>query len=152
MATIWASFNEAFMLLSATCISIGWFYIRRKNIARHRLFMLLGSALGALFFVSYALDSVFVGDTEYGGPAKLTPYYDVFLNVHVWLASIAAVLGIITIRRALKQRFAKHRKIAPWTAVLWFVTTATGLVVFLMLFVIFPQGPILKNVIHVLLQ
>ncbi|WP_245926197.1 DUF420 domain-containing protein [Sulfoacidibacillus thermotolerans] len=152
MAAGWALFNEGTMIVSALCIALGWVMIRRNKVRIHRRFMLAGTWLGALFFVSYAVGTLVVGDTEFGGPANYVTAYTIFLKIHVFLASIAALMGIWVLRLAFKRRFRIHRRVGPWTAVFWFITAATGLAVYLMLFVIFPPGPTLRNVLHVLGQ
>lgn len=134
--------NEAFMLSSAACVAVGWYQIRRGRRDTHRRLMLTGVTLGALFFISYALHTLLVGDTSFGGPKIWQFPYMAFLQVHSVLATVAAVLGVITLRRALRGRFAQHRRIAPWTAVSWFVAAGMGLMVFLLLYVVFPPGPV----------
>lgn len=133
--------NEAFMLSSAAFIAVGWSQIRRGRRELHRKLMLTGVTLGALFFISYAAHSVLVGDTSFGGPKSWSLPYLTFLQIHSLLATAAAVLGIVTLRRAFLGRFAQHRRIGPWTAVSWFTAAGMGLVVFLLLYVIFPPGP-----------
>lgn len=152
VAAGWALFNESTMILSALCIAVGWVMIRRNRVRIHRRFMVAGSILGALFFVSYAVGTFVVGDTEFGGPASYVPAYTLFLKIHVFLATVAAIMGVWVLRLAFKRRFRIHRKVGPWTAIFWFITAATGLAVYLMLFVIFPPGETLKNVLHVLGQ
>jgi putative membrane protein len=137
-----ADFNEACMIASALAVAIGWRLIRRRQIAAHRRAMLTAAALALAFFLSYALHTLLVGDTSFGGPAAWLMPYLIFLQIHTVLATVAGVMGIITIRWALRKEFAKHRRIAPWTASLWFVAAATGLMVYLMLYVIFPPGPV----------
>ena len=136
-----AYFNEACMLLSALSVALGWYNIRRGRRAVHRRLMLTGAYLAAAFFVSYALHSLLIGDTSFGGPRAWTIPYLTFLQIHTILATVAAVLGITTLVYALRENFAKHRRIAPWTAVSWFIAAAMGLGVFLMLYVVFPPGP-----------
>ncbi|HVB11197.1 MAG TPA: DUF420 domain-containing protein [Bacillota bacterium] len=138
---ILADFNEACMLASAVAMAIGWGLIRRRNIPAHRRAMLTAAALALAFFLSYALHTLLVGDTSFGGPAGWRTPYLIFLQIHTLLATVAGVMGIITLRWALRKEFSKHRRIAPWTASLWFVAAGTGLVVFLMLYVVFPSGP-----------
>ncbi|WP_035100730.1 DUF420 domain-containing protein [Aneurinibacillus terranovensis] len=133
--------NEAFILLSALSMAIGWWQIRRGRVAIHKRLMLLGTVLAALFFIGYALKTILVGDTTFGGPAQLRLPYQVFLQIHTILATAAAVMGVVTLRFAFKQAFAKHKKIGPWTVIAWFITTASGLAVFLLLYVIYPPGP-----------
>ena len=140
LATALAGLSEAFMLASAVAVVAGWRAIRRQRVQTHRAWMLSAAALGGAFFVSYALRSLLIGDTAFGGPHRwLTPYLT-FLQVHVGLATLAGVLGVITLRRALRARFAQHKRIAPWTAVLWLIAAGSGLVVFLLLYVVFQPG------------
>ncbi|MDI3256467.1 MAG: DUF420 domain-containing protein [Kyrpidia sp.] len=136
-----AYLNEAFMLASAASAAIGWYLIRRKRTAAHRRAMLLSVLLGAAFFVSYVLKTVFLGDTTFGGPEPWREPYQIFLQAHSVLATVAAVLGIITLRFALKSRFRPHKKIGPWTVTIWLITAATGLMVFLLLYIIYEPGP-----------
>jgi putative membrane protein len=133
--------NEAFIILSAISMAIGWYLIRQRRVEAHKRFMLTGSVLAALFFISYVLKTFVYGDTAFGGPAQYKLPYQIFLQAHSILATVAAVLGVITLVFAFKANFRKHRKIGPWTASTWFVTAATGLAVFLMLYVVFPPGP-----------
>lgn len=141
MHRLWNLFNELLMLTSAGFVAAGWYQIRHHRVHRHRRFMLIGAALGAAFFVSYVSASFIIGDTYFGGPQSVSLPYQVFLQVHVMLATAAAVLGVITLRLAWRARFSRHRRVAPWTAVSWMVAAGTGLVVFLLLFVIYPPGP-----------
>ncbi|WP_053960486.1 DUF420 domain-containing protein [Sulfobacillus thermosulfidooxidans] len=150
IAGYWGLFNELLMITSAVVVAFGWYFIRHKRIDIHRKFMLTGASLGAAFFVSYVLSTFTIGDTYFGGPKKYNAPYQVFLQFHVILATAAAVMGVITLRWALRARFNKHKKIAPWTATFWFVSALTGLAVFLMLFVIFPPGPTTKSLVQIL--
>jgi len=135
-----AYLNEAFMLLSAASVALGWRAIRRGRRDVHRRYMLTGSLLAVAFFLSYVLKSLLVGDTSFGGPIAWATPYLVFLQIHTVLATAAAVLGIVTLRYALRTSFGQHRRIAPWTAASWFVAAGMGLTVFLMLYIVFPPG------------
>lgn len=132
--------NEVFMISSGLCVACGWYFIRHQRVDLHRRLMLAATVLGAAFFLSYVLHTVLVGDTSFGGPATLRGAYLGFLQTHSLLATVAGVMGVITLRRALRGRFAAHRRIAPWTATLWFVAVVTGFAVFLLLYVVFPPG------------
>ena len=150
LSSMWALFNEMLMIASAVTAAFGWRFIRQRRVRVHRRFMLTSSFLGAAFFVSYAVGTLLVGDTAFGGPRQYSAAYQVFLQIHVLLATAAAVLGVITLRYALKGRFPRHRRIAPWTVVFWFISAATGLAVYLLLFVVFPPGPTVGNLWHLL--
>lgn len=132
--------NEAFMLSSAGFLLVGWYRVRHHQIHEHRRAMLTTAALAVGFFLSYAAKSLIYGDTTFGGPKAVSAAYQVFLQVHVALATLAAVLGIVTLRYALRRRFGRHRRVAPWTAGMWLVAAGTGLVVFVLLYVVFPPG------------
>ncbi len=150
VAGYWGLVNEVLMISSAVIVAFGWYFIRHKRIDIHRKFMLAGASLGAAFFVSYLLATIVIGDTYFGGPKKYNAPYQVFLQVHVLLATAAAIMGVITLRRALKGRFSQHKKIAPWTATFWLIATVTGLGVFLLLFVIFSPGPTTTSLLKIL--
>lgn len=132
--------NEACIIISAICFGIGWFYIRRNHVRIHRRWMLTGVVFAALFFIIYAAKTFLIGDTQFGGPHSLNAFYYTFLQIHSVLATVAAVLGVITLVYALKARFGRHRKWGPWTVVIWWITAASGLVVFLLLYVIYTPG------------
>lgn len=138
------------MLSSAGLVIFGWYLIRHHHVERHRKVMLTAASLGAMFFITYVVKTLFYGDTAFGGPRAYQLPYLTFLQIHTILATVAAILGIITIRRALRARFKEHRKIAPWTASAWLITAGSGLMVFLLLYVVFPPGPTSQNLIKLL--
>jgi uncharacterized membrane protein YozB (DUF420 family) len=46
----------------------------------------------------------------------------------------------MTLWRAKKQNFEAHRKIARWTWPLWLYVSVTGVVIYLLLYQVFPQN------------
>jgi len=147
LAVILPYMNEVFIASSGISIFIGWLLIRRDRIELHKRFMIAGVILAALFFTGYLLKTVVVGDTKFGGPATWRVSYYAFLQTHSILATVGAILGIITLRYAYKKNFISHRKIGPWTVYTWFVTVITGTMVFLLLYVFYPSGPT-TNLLH----
>ncbi|MCL6548572.1 MAG: DUF420 domain-containing protein [Alicyclobacillus sp.] len=141
MALALAYFNVACMLFSGLAVAAGWYAIRQGNRDTHRRLMISAAYLAAAFFASYILKTVLVGDTTFGGPARWRAWYQGFLQTHSVLATVGAILGVITLYYGLKGRFGRHRRIGPWTAVIWLITAATGIAVFLLLYVVFPPGP-----------
>jgi putative membrane protein len=126
---------------SAVCMALGWVMIRRGNEEAHRRLMITSVVLAALFFTLYMFRTVFIGNTAFGGPASVKPYYTAFLTFHIILTIISPILAVMTLIYARKKQFDRHRRLGPWTARIWFVTAITGVVVYLMLFVIYPEGP-----------
>jgi putative membrane protein len=128
-------------VISAICMAFGWVMIKRGKQEAHQRLMITSVIFAALFFILYMARTVFVGNTEFGGPAELKPYYTAFLTLHIILTIVSPVLAVLTLYYAYKKRFDKHPKLGRWTARIWFVTAVTGLLVYLLLFVIFPPGP-----------
>jgi uncharacterized membrane protein YozB (DUF420 family) len=60
--------------------------------------------------------------------------YLTILYTHTALAVTVPVLAIITLRRALKGNFVRHRAIARWTFPIWLYVSVTGVVVYFMLY------------------
>ena len=62
------------------------------------------------------------------------PVYFTILISHVVLAAAIVPLVIITLTRALSDRFDRHRAIARWTFPLWLYVSVTGVLVYFMLY------------------
>ncbi|ANU19747.1 hypothetical protein BBI15_05760 [Planococcus plakortidis] len=129
-----------FIVLSAILVAIGWNLIRKRRIEAHKKMMLAAGAAALTFFIIYVSRTLFVGNTAFGGPDELKIYYTVFLIFHITLATIGAVMGLLTIYWGLKNRLDKHRKIGPFTSVIWFFTAITGVTVYLLLYVFYEGG------------
>lgn len=130
-----------FIVLSAILVAIGWNLIRQRRIEAHKKMMLAAGASALTFFIIYASRTVFVGNTAFGGPDEYLIYYTIFLIFHITLATIGGILGLVTIWLGLKNRLDKHRKIGPYTSVIWFCTAITGVMVYLLLYVFYKGGP-----------
>ena len=132
--------NTSFIVISAILVAIGWRYMRRKDRERHAKVMIAASVFAILFFLSYVSRTVFVGNTAFGGPSEAALYYHLFLIFHVLLSIAAAVLGIVVLSYAFKKNFAKHKRLGPIASIIWFLSAGTGVVVYLLLYVIYPPG------------
>ena len=96
--------------------------------------MLAAFTLMGLFLVSYLLYHFQVGSVRYQGEGTIRTVYFVVLISHTVLATAVPFLAIITLRRALRERFDKHRAIARWTLPIWLYVSVTGVVVYWMLY------------------
>ncbi|MBY0120831.1 DUF420 domain-containing protein [Bacillus sp. S/N-304-OC-R1] len=132
--------STTFIVLSAITVAIGWGQIRQRKIETHKKTMLLAAVFAIIFFIIYASRTVFIGNTAFGGPANIKIYYTIFLIFHITLATVGAVLGIITLITGYKNNLAKHRKIGPITSIIWFFTAITGVAVYLLLYVFYHGG------------
>ena len=50
------------------------------------------------------------------------------------------VVATITLSRALARRFDRHKKIARWTLPIWLYVSVTGVVVYVMLYHLWPPA------------
>ncbi len=116
----------------------GILMIRRGRIAAHRACMLGAVATSVLFLVSYLTYHFQVGTTRFQTPGLIRGVYLGILLTHTVLAAAIVPLVLVTLYRALKGRYLKHRKIARWTWPLWMYVSVTGVVIYLMLYHLDP--------------
>lgn len=123
--------NAALNFLSAVFISVGLYFIKHGQKDRHMRCMLTAFGFSILFLALYVVRYALTGPTPYAGPAR--PLYLFILWTHTPLAAITPVLVIVTLRRALRGDFSRHKKIARVTFPIWMYVSATGLVIYGML-------------------
>lgn len=140
MNVMLAFISTSCIVVSAVLMAIGWVFIRRGKKDVHMRIMLTASFFALAFFIIYMSRTIFVGNTSFGGPENVEIYYTIFLIFHIVLATAGGIFGIVTLVLAFRKSFSRHRKIAPWTAVIWFCTAVTGITVYLLLYVFFPHG------------
>ncbi|CAM3104814.1 DUF420 domain-containing protein [Paenibacillus sediminis] len=132
--------STSFIAISAILVAIGWILIIKGRREAHKKVMITAAIAALLFFVIYMSRTVFIGNTEWGGPDKLKIYYQVFLIFHITLATVGAVFGLTTLFLAFKEKFAKHRKWGRTTAIIWFFSAITGIMVYILLYLLYPGG------------
>ncbi|MBP2001653.1 putative membrane protein [Paenibacillus shirakamiensis] len=138
--TIFPTISTSFIVISAILVAIGWSLIIKGRREAHKKVMLAAAVAALIFFIIYTSRTIFVGNTNWGGPADLEIYYRVFLIFHIILATVAAVFGLTTIVLAYREKFAKHRKWGKVTSLIWFFTAITGVAVYVLLYVLYPGG------------
>lgn len=129
-----------FIVLSAILVAIGWIFIAKKKYKAHRISMILALISALSFFILYMSRTLFLGNTAFGGPDDIKIYYTIFLIFHIFLATTGGIFGIISLTLAFKRKITKHRKIGPYTSVIWFFTAITGVAVYLLLYVLYDGG------------
>jgi uncharacterized membrane protein YozB (DUF420 family) len=119
---------------SAVLLLAGRWQIKRGRMAAHRAFMLTAVCTSTLFLTSYLYYHWHVGSVRFQGQGWSRPVYFSILISHTLLAITIVPLVIITLSRALRERFDQHRAIARWTFPLWLYVSCTGVIVYFMLY------------------
>lgn len=119
---------------SALLLLAGYYRIRRGNREGHRRFMIAGLIVSSLFLVSYLTYHAHAGSVRFHGQGWIRPVYFAILLSHTLLAAVIVPLVLITLVRALRDDFGRHRAIARWTFPIWLYVSVTGVIVYLMLY------------------
>ena len=126
--------------LSAVLLTAGYVAIKRGNKLAHRHCMVGAFGTSAIFLACYLTYHATVKTvTHFVDPAWFRPIYLTILATHTILAVVIVPLILLTLHRAWKQDFAAHRRIARWTWPLWLYVSVTGVVIYWLLYVKFPQ-------------
>ena len=131
--------NAVLNFTSFVCLVAGRVYIGRGEVAKHRASMIAALMASVLFLVSYLVYHAYAGTTRFAAPPALRTFYLVILTTHTVLAAVIVPLVLVTFWRALKAQFERHRRIARWTLPLWMYVSATGVIIYFILNVLFPE-------------
>ena len=71
-------------------------------------------------------------------PSSLRPVYLTILATHTVLAIVIVPMILVTLSRAVRRRWPRHRAIAVWTFPLWLYVSVTGVVIYWMLYHVAP--------------
>ena len=112
----------------------GYYFIRRRQIARHRASMIGAFATSTLFLISYVIYHANVGSKPFHGEGPIRIVYFTILISHIILAASVVPLALITLGRGLRRDDARHRRIAKFTWPIWMYVSVTGVVVYWMLY------------------
>lgn len=127
------------IVISAVLMAIGWYFIRHGKRKVHMRYMVAAALFALTFFILYSSRTMLIGNTPFGGPEHVKIYYTIFLIFHIILSTTGAVFGVVTLTLAFRRNYSRHRKVGPWTAIIWFCTAATGVIVYVLLYVLYPH-------------
>jgi putative membrane protein len=123
---------------SALLLTLGFVFIRQRKIAAHKTCMISAFASSTIFLVCYLWYHAHHGVTHFTGQGFVRGFYFALLGSHTILAAVIVPLVLMTLYRALRNRFPQHRKIARWTLPLWLYVSVTGVLVYWMLYQLYP--------------
>ena len=137
--------NACLNSLSTVLLTVGFVFIKRGNKIAHRNCMVGALVTSTLFLVCYVfyhykMKQVYgEAHTKFLDPAWFRPIYLGILFTHLIGAFAIVPLVLLTVTRAIRQRFDLHKKVARWTWPIWMYVSVTGVVIYLLLYQIFPQ-------------
>jgi uncharacterized membrane protein YozB (DUF420 family) len=115
---------------------------RPRRVEEHRRFVLAAVTTSTLFLISYLLYHANVGSVRFQGPPGVRRLYLAILLTHTVLAAILPLLAARTLYLGWKRRDPEHRRIARWTFPIWMYVSVTGVVIYLMLYVLYAPAAI----------
>jgi uncharacterized membrane protein YozB (DUF420 family) len=137
-----AELNASLNGTSGVLLLAGFTMIRQGRVQAHKRCMISAFIVSSVFLVSYVIYHIRVGNILFQGQGWIRPVYFTILISHVLLAIAIVPLAIITLSRALKEKFDRHRRIARWTFPLWLYVSVTGVVVYVMLYQLYSPAKV----------
>jgi uncharacterized membrane protein YozB (DUF420 family) len=134
-----AALNASLNGISAILLVSGYAAIRNGKIKVHKAFMISAFAVSTVFLGSYLIYHYRVGHVVFEGHGWIRPVYFALLLSHTVLAIVIVPMILVTLRRAWLEKFDKHRIIARWTLPLWFYVSVTGVIVYILLYQVYPR-------------
>jgi uncharacterized membrane protein YozB (DUF420 family) len=134
--------NATLNAISACLLLLAYRAIRRLDIERHRALMLAAAATSTLFLASYLTYHAHVGSVRFTGVGPIRTVYFAILVSHTLLAIVVLPLVLRTLYLGLRRRDDRHRRIARVTFPVWLYVSVTGVIVYWMLYRLYPPGPI----------
>lgn len=131
-------FNAVINTIVALLLVAGLLLVKRGRREAHKRVMTAALMLSVVFLASYVVYHYGYGSTKFTGTGIARPIYFALLLSHTILAVVNLPFVIVTVARAWRGDFAAHRKIARYTWYMWFYVAATGPLVYLMLYQVYP--------------
>lgn len=119
--------------ITAVVLILSYVAVRRKNYTLHRNLMYTALGLSVAFLICYVTYHSLAESTSFGGEGPIRNVYYFFLISHIFLSAGVVPLVLISLSRALTEKYDKHRKIARITLPIWLYVTISGVIVYYMI-------------------
>lgn len=126
--------------ISSILLAIGFVAIKKGNKPLHIKCMISAFTVSSVFLICYLVYHYYAGSTKFTATGWIRPVYFGILISHVILAAAIVPMILLTMFRAAKGDFEKHKKIARWTWPLWMYVSVTGVLIYFMLYQWFPPA------------
>ncbi|MEZ6194297.1 MAG: DUF420 domain-containing protein [Planctomycetota bacterium] len=117
---------------------LGWRAVRRGDRDVHKRYMLSALGTSAVFLACYLVYHYSAGHTEFqhqGWPRRI---YFLILATHVPLAALMVVPIGFLVWMGLTDRIDRHRRLARIVLPVWLYVSITGVVIYVMLYHLYP--------------
>lgn len=128
-----AMLNTALIVVSGVFLLVGYWFIRQRKIELHKRSMLTATVFAALFLVVYVSRALLFETKVFAGEGMVRIVYLTILISHTILATLVGPFALVTLWRALRGEFSKHRRIARITFPMWLYVVVTGWIIYWML-------------------
>jgi protein SCO1/2/putative membrane protein len=127
----------------ASLLVLGFMLIRNRWVLAHKICMLSALLVSAAFLTSYVFYHVAVLNgqpTKFNGEGPIRLVYLGVLWSHIVLAAAVTPMALRVTYLGLRGRLANHTALARWTLPIWLYVSVTGVVVYLMLYQLYPPA------------
>ena len=131
--------NAGLNATSAALLASGYYFIRRRRVTAHLRCMVAALVVSLVFLASYLVYHFNHGSTRFAGKGTIRPVYFTILLTHTVLAVVIVPLVVLTVARAWRGQFDRHSRVARWTLPLWAYVSVTGVLVYLLLYQLYPS-------------
>lgn len=126
---------------SALLLIGGYLAVRAGLIALHKTCMTTALVVSAVFLASYLYYHFGPRQgqpTRFVGPDMARAIYYAILLSHTILAAVVAPLALRVAYLGYRDRLKQHVRLARWTLPIWIYVSVTGVVIYWMLYQLYP--------------
>lgn len=113
-------------------------FIKLNKIDLHRKAMTAAFLLGGLFLICYIAYHLTNPANKFNGEGVVRYFYFFVLLTHILLSLVVLPLVLRAMYFALTGQFVKHKQIVKYAYPIWLYVSVSGVVVYLMLYHLFP--------------
>ena len=124
--------------LTTVVLLCGLVFIKQSKIQLHRIAMTTAFVLGGLFLICYIVYHISNPANKFYGEGFSRYVYFFLLISHIGLSLIVLPMVLRAMFFAVTKQFARHKKIVKYAYPTWLYVSATGVIVYLMLYQLFP--------------
>lgn len=137
--------NASLNALATVLLVVAFVLIKRRQEQAHKWAMLACFAVSAVFLACYLTYHIGLEGVSKKFPASLYPsaayvYYPILIS-HILLAISVPFLAIGSIYLGLADKRRGHVRLTKWAFPIWLYVSITGVIVYLMLYQIYPDLP-----------